>query len=276
MRQTPPSHQSSSAKVIVWTLIYFLTLGFIDGRRQSARSAVREGLEVILFAGFLATLVQTLLYKPFVIPSGSMTPTNLVGDYLFVSKFSYGYSHYSLPFSPNVFSGRIMSANPKHGDVVVFRLPRDTSVDYIKRCVGLPGDRVQVIKGVLHINGEAVKLERLDDYIDQEGQAVPQYRETLPNGVQHTILKYDAFGAGRMDNTPVFTVPEGHFFFMGDNRDRSEDSRYLAKVGYVPLENLIGRAEISFFSFDNESVKFYEIWKWPTAIRFGRIGQRIR
>jgi len=275
--KTDPSQKSHEPKSnVLWILVYFVTLGFIDGRHQSARSAVREGLEVIVFAGCLAALVQTFLYKPFVIPSSSMVSTNLVGDYLFVSKFSYGYSHFSLPFSPNLFKGRLFGHHPQRGDVVVFRLPRDTSIDYIKRCVGLPGDHVQMRQGVLHINDQPVKLERIEDFKMDDDQSVPQYLETLPNGVQHKIVKYDPFGAARMDNTPVYTVPEGHFFFMGDNRDRSEDSRYLSKVGYVPEENLIGRAEISFFSFDNDRVKFYEVWKWPTAIRYNRIGQLIR
>src|SRR5262249_7637812 len=190
-----------------------------------------------------------LLFQAFSIPSGSMEATLLVGDYLFVSTYAYGYTHYALPLSPPVFSGRIFGSQPKRGDVAVFRLPWDDSIDYIKRVIGLPGDRIEMIDGLLHINGVAVKRERAQDYIDSEmGQyptRVRRWRETLPNGVSYETL--DRIENSRYDNTAPYLVPPGHFFMMGDNRDNSNDSRVSPArggVGYVPFENIIGRAEI--------------------------------
>ncbi len=231
-----------------------------------------EIIRVVIHALILALIVRTLLYQPFNIPSGSMKSTLLVGDYLFVSKFSYGYSNYSIPFGPQLFNGRIWSSQPERGDVAVFKLPRDNETDYIKRIVGLPGDRIQMIGGILHINGEPVKKERLDDYVEMDEfgnvSRIKQYRETLPNGVSHITL--DLFENGYADTTKEFTVPPDHYFVMGDNRDNSTDSRVLNQVGFVPFENLVGRAEIIFFSID-EGSRFLEFWKWPTSIRWGRL-----
>jgi signal peptidase I len=240
-----------------------------------------ETVKTIVYAGLIAIVIRTVAYEPFNIPSASMVPTLLVGDYLFVSKFSYGYTHYSVPFSPNLFSGRILANLPKRGDVIVFKLPRDGKTDYIKRLIGLPGDRVQVINGVLNVNGAAVKRARVPDYIDRlpngSVMAVPQYDETLPEGQVHRIL--ELYGdQGTFDNTQVFTVPPGHFFFMGDNRDNSLDSRVPPEqqgVGLVPFENLIGRAEFIFFSTDG-SASLLEFWKWPFAIRYSRLFQGIK
>ncbi|MDE1147940.1 MAG: signal peptidase I [Azospirillaceae bacterium] len=230
-------------------------------------------VRTVIYALIIALGVRTVAFEPFNIPSGSMIPTLLIGDYVFVSKFSYGYSRFSLPLSLPLFHGRVFGSVPERGDVVVFRLPTDTSQDYIKRVIGLPGDRVQMIDGILHINGEAVKRERIEDYNMEtpfgHPTSVPRYIETLPNGVQHTIIEIMGDDGG-LDNTPVYTVPEGHIFCMGDNRDNSQDSRVLNVVGYVPLENLVGKAQFKFFSLE-EGVHFWEIWKWPTAIRFGEI-----
>jgi len=201
-----------------------------------------------------------------------MVPTLLVGDYLFVSKFSYGYSRFSLPFGPPVFSGRLFFRSPERGDVVVFKLPTDNSTDYIKRVIGLPGDHIQMKNGILFINGQPVPRRRIQDYLYQEGpgMTIPlaQYIETLPNGVQHRIIEMS--DNGPLDNTQEYVVPPGDYFMMGDNRDNSQDSRVLSAVGYVPAENLIGRAEFLFFSTDG-SARLWEIWKWPFAIRYGRL-----
>ncbi len=237
---------------------------------KKKQSGFGETLKVIVQALLLALVIRSFLFQPFSIPSGSMMPTLLVGDYLFVSKFAYGYSRYSLPFSPDLFSGRIWSGDPKRGDIAVFRLPRDAKVDYIKRVIGLPGDRIQMINGVLHINGEPVKRERNGTFQthDERNGLVEAaiYRETLPNGVTYDTLDLDPNSSS--DNTREFLVPEGHYFMMGDNRDNSADSRTI--VGFVPLENFVGRAEMIFFSIGGGSSPL-EIWKWPTEMRVGRL-----
>ncbi|MEQ8306949.1 MAG: signal peptidase I [Hoeflea sp.] len=228
-----------------------------------------ENVKVLVQALLLAVIIRTLFFQPFSIPSGSMMSTLLVGDYLFVSKFSYGYSKYSIPFSPDLFSGRIWSDEPERGDVAVFRLPSNPKLDYIKRVIGLPGDRIQVRDGILFINGEAVERELVGNYTPEgrynRGTDVPVYRETLPNGVSYTTLDLNENSPG--DNTREFLVPEGHYFMMGDNRDNSQDSRF--DVGFVPLENFVGRATIIFFSIAEDASPL-EIWKWPTDLRFDR------
>ncbi len=233
-----------------------------------------EGAKTVVYAALIAIGIRTVFFEPFNIPSGSMIPTLQVGDYLFVSKFSYGYSRHSIPFSPPLFEGRIFERMPARGDVAVFKLPRDTSQDYIKRIVGLPGDRVQVLRGVLHLNGEAVRREDLGPYLaegDGPRMTVRQFREVLPGNSQHLIVEQrdDA----PLDNTPVFTVPARHVFAMGDNRDNSDDSR--ANVGFIPVENLVGRAEFIFFSVDG-SARLWEVWNWPRAIRWSRLFSAVR
>jgi signal peptidase I len=249
----------------------------VEAEETQEKSGVKDTIRVVIHALILALLVRIFLFQPFNIPSGSMIPTLLVGDYLFVSKYSYGYSRYSFPFGPNLFSGRIWAKEPNRGDVVVFKLPRDNETDYIKRVIGLPGDEIQMIHGVLHINGEGVKKERVDDFVmrDPAGRErhMARYMETLPNGVTYPVL--DLINEGIGDNTEVYKVPEGHFFMMGDNRDNSTDSRFLSEVGYVPFENLVGRAQIIFFSID-EDASFWQIWKWPTDVRWSRILEAVR
>jgi signal peptidase I len=245
-----------------------------------------ETAKVIIQALAIAFFVRTFFFQPFNIPSSSMYPTLMVGDYLFVSKLSYGYGKYSFNFSfgwsdkPWIsccsfvdFPGRkILADVPERGDVAVFKLPTDTNIDYIKRVIGLPGDRIQMKDGVLFINDVAVKKDRIEDYVDNDPQGgsgipIPQYLETLPNGVTYRVLDAQAFGA--VDTTGVYTVPSGHYFMMGDNRDNSQDSRYLDRVGYVPLENFVGRADILFFSIGAEAT-LKRIWEWPFEIRWSR------
>jgi signal peptidase I len=229
-----------------------------------------ETVKTVLYTLVVALVIRTLLFEPFNIPSGSMIPTLLVGDYLFVSKYSYGYSKHSVPFSLIPFSGRIAMSAPERGDVIVFKLPSDNKTDYIKRLVGLPGDTIRMQDGRLFINGTLIERERVDEFVyrDTDGNVrrPVRYRETLPGGFEHFILEEG--DNRRLDNTREFMVPEGHYFMMGDNRDNSVDSR--ADVGFVPAENLVGRAEFLFFSTDG-SASIWEIWKWPFAIRFNRL-----
>ncbi|MEM9147926.1 MAG: signal peptidase I [Pseudomonadota bacterium] len=300
-----------------------------------AKTAARKSdgffdtIKTIFWALLIAGAFRTILFQPFSIPSGSMKPELLIGDYLFVSKFSYGYSRYSLPFSPQLDwlfgDGRLFASDPERGDVVVFKHPRfdDCSegaitqtidfamrltglrsgpgtqdcVDYVKRIVGMPGDLVQVKGGILHINGEALPTRRIEDFVEPSlalgspprwprcinGPVSPrgdcikeQYEEILPGGRSHHVLNIEGeiggvgsgFLSGGADNTPEFTVPEEHFFFMGDNRDNSVDSRFQSQVGFVPFKNLIGRADIVAISAEGP---FWQIWNW----RFSRIVKSI-
>ncbi len=230
-----------------------------------------------MIAVLLALVIRTFLFEPFNIPSGSMIPNLLVGDYLFVSKYSYGYSRYSFPLGLGGFDGRISAEEPKRGDVIVFRLPSDTSVDYIKRLVGMPGDTVQVTNGRLYINGKMLERESVGvtEYDNGYGgrARVTEYIETLPGGVKHTI--YEEGDQESLDNTDAFVVPQGHYFFMGDNRDNSRDSRVQDLVGFVPFDNLVGRADRIFFS-TNGSASFYQFWKWPWTIRYDRMFKSIK
>lgn len=233
-----------------------------------------EPFRTIIIAGLIALGFRSFLFEPFNIPSGSMLPTLFVGDYLFVSKYSYGYSRYSFPLGMVPFDGRIAEDTPEHGDVVVFRQPSDVSVAYIKRVVGLPGDTIQVKSGILYINDMAVKRNQVGEGTATNGintMVYKVYEETLPNGRTHLIQEMT--DTGGLDNTVKFTVLPGHYFMMGDNRDNSRDSR-TPSVGMVPAQNLIGEAQNLFFSHNGEA-RFWEIWKWPFAIRFGRIGDNI-
>lgn len=235
-----------------------------------------EFFRTALYAVILALVIRTFLYEPFNIPSGSMLPTLEVGDYLFVYKPSYGYSRYSFPFGIAPIEGRALAALPERGDVVVFKLPSNPSVDYIKRLIGLPGDRIQVREGRLYINGNLVPREPVGLETVREGGAqvtVMSYIETLPGGIMHRI--YEESDEQPLDNTEEFTVPEGHYFMMGDNRDNSQDSRVQSLVGFVPYENLVGRADRIFFSFDSGQAHMRRPWTWFSAIRYDRILNKI-
>ncbi|MEO5322245.1 signal peptidase I [Mesorhizobium sp. CC13] len=243
--------------------------------KQKKSGGLGETVSVIVQALLLALVIRTFLFQPFSIPSGSMRPTLLEGDYLFVTKWAYGYSRFSLPLSPNLFSGRVFGSDPERGDVVVFKFPPNPSLDYIKRVIGLPGDRIQMKEGVLYINGTAVPREKVGQIdnpdITEVDRPVDVYRETLPNGVSYDTLDLTPNSIG--DDTREFVVPEGHFFMMGDNRDNSTDSRFT--VGFVPAENLVGRANIIFFSIASGASPL-EIWKWPTEMRGSRLLNFVR
>lgn len=235
-----------------------------------------ETIKVIIQALAIALVIRTLLFQPFNIPSGSMIPTLLIGDYVFVSKYSYGYSNYSIPFGPDLFSGRVLGSEPKRGDVVVFKLPRDNETDYIKRVIGLPGDRIQMIDGRLYINNVIVPREPVGkartEGRDGRESEVPTYKETLPGGVEHTIIEIEG-DHGINDNTELFVVPPGNFFMMGDNRDNSTNSRIapeLGGVGFVPYVNLVGRAERIFFSVKKDESPL-AFWRWPWSVRWERL-----
>jgi signal peptidase I len=250
--------------------------------KKKSSGGVFETVKTIVYAILIALVVRTVAYEPFNIPSGSMIPTLLVGDYLFVSKFSYGYSRFSLPFGLPLFSGRIFEFHhPERGDVVVFKLPTDTSTDYIKRIVGLPGDKIQMIHGRLYINGAMVERAALPPYSTPGHFGRPvdvaHYEETLPGGVKHEIIELDG-DDGYYDNTAVYEVPPGNYFMMGDNRDNSTDSRVppdQGGVGFVPFDNLIGRAEVIFFSVE-DGEPAWQVWRWPWIVRWHRLFQAVR
>ena len=256
-----------------------------------------EFIRSLLMALFVMLSIQTVGYQIFNIPSGSMKPNLLIGDFLLVNKFTYGYTRYSIPFSPPLFEGRLFGSEPKRGDIVVFRAPHKNygdnvvqrwmnSEDWVKRCVGLPGDRIQMRGGILFINGEECPLKKLDpDYKDtlyiqygpngvQErilsypGIAIDRYEQTLPNGFKHIVIKEKSFGSARLDNTPEMVVPAGHYFMMGDNRDGSDDSRNQQALGFVPYDNLLGRAELIFFSTER---RWWEVIDWLPGIRYDRL-----
>ncbi len=254
------------------TIVFMLMLARVE-RFGFWRTIFTYLLSSLLPAFLVALLIRTLLFQPFNIPAASMAPTLVVGDYIFVSKYTYGYTRFSLPFSPPLFSGRIFGATPKRGDVVVFRLPRNEGVDYVKRLIGLPGDRIQMKEGVLYINDVAVKHEALPDYVgavcgSDTIAKIKRWRETLPEGASYETL--DCVDNGFYDNTIVYTVPAGEYFMLGDNRDNSVDSRVKSSMGTIPFENLIGRVGIIFFSRaagENGA---------PATVRTERIGMLVR
>jgi signal peptidase I len=241
-----------------------------------AENSLYETIKTVFIAGLIALTVRSLAFEPFSIPSGSMIPTLLISDYLFVSKSAYGYSRYSFPLGLMPIEGRINSKPVQRGDIIVFRKPGHEGIDYIKRAIGLPGDRIQMRSGRLYINGKKIERDYIGDYEmtlpDGSRRTHKRYREILPEGVTHEILEYS--DGAPLDNTDEYVVPKNHYFMMGDNRDGSQDSRVMSEVGYVPEENLVGRAERIFFSL-KEGTRAFELWKWPTNLRYGRLFQKI-
>ncbi|MBO1323664.1 signal peptidase I [Acetobacter sp. TBRC 12305] len=252
----------------------------------SATQTVLEYLRTLVSVVVVVLVVRTFLFESFVIPSGSMIPTLQVGDYIWVSKYTYGYSRFSLPFSPDLFAGRIWGAEPHRGDVVVFRFTKDTSVDYVKRIIGLPGDHVQVTDGHLYLNGQMVPCTEPHPYVarDETGTALEgeACTEQVPGSagaatVSHGILKLT--DDGPQNGTPDYVVPPGYFFAMGDNRDDSADSRFMGDgpkdLGFVPMENLVGKAQRVFFSVTAEH-PLWQVWYWPAEIRWNRLMRGIQ
>ena len=239
---------------------------------------IKDFIRTLALALLIALCIRTFAFEPFNIPSSSMVPSLLIGDYLFVSKFSYGYGKTGTFWDLPLFKGRIGGHAPQRGDVVVFKWPRDNSTDYIKRLIGLPGDTVQMRQGILYINGVPVERDRIDPPLNGPlmptvSEKVADYTEHLPGGADHVIRKLG--DDNPLDNTPSFLVPPGAYFFMGDNRDNSQDSRApRGGVGFVPEENLVGKAEFLFFSLDPRAA-FWEIWQWPTSLRWDRLFKKI-
>ena len=239
----------------------------MTAKAAKQESSFLDTVSVIVQALLLALVLRTFLFQPFNIPSGSMKPTLLEGDYIFVSKYSYGYSKHSFPLSPPLFDGRVWAGDgPERGDVVVFKFPPNPGLDYIKRVIGLPGDRIQMREGQLYINNEPVRREAAGRFRDEDdGRPVLAFRETLPGGRSYMTLD---LGRSPGDNTRVFEVPPGHYFMMGDNRDGSDDSR--ENVGFVPADPLVGKAQVIFMSVGG-GASAWQVWRWPEVLRTDRL-----
>jgi len=241
------------------------------------KKKIIENIKTIIYALIIALIIRSFLFQPFYIPSSSMEPNLLVGDRLFVTKYSYGYSRHSLPFSPNITNNRYLSRNPERGDIVVFKTPADNRTDYIKRLIGLPGDTFQIIDGDLYLNDQMIKRNKIEFPINincgNEIFNVDAFEETLPNGEKYVAVYRKE---GTMQNTDKFFVPNRHYFFMGDNRDCSKDSRFLSSVGYVAFNNLVGRASLIFFSNDKKKGNFLKFWRWNKSIRIDRFFNKIQ
>ena len=240
------------------------------------KSSIIDNLKTLFYAMIIAIIIRSLLLQPFYIPSSSMEPNLLVGDRLFVTKYSFGYSKHSFPFSPNVFSGRIFFSIPKRGDVVVFKTPADNRTDYIKRLIGLPGDEIQFLDGDIYINKNQILRTSIKSsesvYCGNDKISVSFFNEKLPNG---KIYKTAYSTNYSYKNSDKFFVPENHFFFLGDNRDCSKDSRYLSEVGYVHQDNLVGKAQFLFFSSDYRVGSILKFWDWKNIVRFKRFFKKI-
>ena len=239
--------------------------------KKNIKKDIIDNIITLFYALVIAILIRSLFFQPFYIPSSSMEPTLLIGDRIFVAKYTYGYSKHSFPFSPSLFSSRIMGKTPEYGDLVVFKTPADNRTDYIKRLIGLPGDSIQFVEGEIFINDQKTSRRKIDETFEIRcGSHSPEtnaFEETLPNGRKY-IAVYNK--GGTMKNTDKYSVPENHYFFLGDNRDCSKDSRFLSSVGYVSNENLVGSAKIIFFSNDTLSGSILKFWNWGQSLRIER------
>ena len=235
------------------------------------KNFLKDNLITLFYALIIAIIIRSFLIQPFYIPSSSMEPNLLVGDRLFVTKFSYGYSKHSFPFSPPIFKGRLIFNPPKRGDVIVFKTPSDNRTDYIKRLIGLPGDQIQFIETNLYINNSEVLKSRKSKndkiFCGSKNIEVYTFEETLPDGKKHTSVYLKNF---TYKNSDPFIVPDNHYFFLGDNRDCSKDSRFLSSVGYVHEDNLVGKAQFIFFSSDRSKGSIFYFWKWSKSLRLDR------
>jgi signal peptidase I len=240
------------------------------------KNIIIDNVKTLFYALIIAIIIRSFLIQPFYIPSSSMEPTLLVGDRIFVTKYSYGYSKHSFPFSPPILKKRIVFTEPERGDVVVFKTPADNRTDYVKRLIGLPGDRIQFIDSNLYINNNEIPKSRLSKndkiYCGNRTIDVFTYKEKLPNSKSHASVYLKDFPYQTSD---IFTVPEDHYFFLGDNRDCSKDSRFLSSVGYVHKDNLVGKVQFIFFSSDKLVGSFFAFWKWHKSIRFNRFVKKI-
>ena len=243
-----------------------------------SKKILLENIKTIFYASIIALIIRSLIIQPFYIPSSSMEPNLLVGDRLFVSKFSYGYSKHSFPFSPSLFKGRIFDKKPKRGDVIVFKTPADNRTDYVKRLIGLPNDKLQFINGNLYINDNQVLRTKIKTkskiYCGKNNTIeIDSYEEKLPNNVKHQTVYLKDFS---FQNSDIFTIPLKHYFFLGDNRDCSKDSRFLSSVGYVHENNLVGKAQFIFFSSDYRIGSIFKFWKWKKTLRINRFFKKIK
>ena len=239
---------------------------------------ILENIKTLLIALVIALIIRSFFFHPFYIPSSSMEPTLLIGDRIFASKYSYGYSKHSLPFSPPIIKNRIFFSKPEYGDLVIFKTPTDNRTDYIKRLIGFPGDKIQIINGNIYLNDKIILREKLENNIKTRCggniyEDVDAYEETLPNGKKY-VAAYKKLGT--MANTDEYVVPEKHYFLLGDNRDCSRDSRYLSSVGYVHENNLIGKARLIFFSNDTVKGSVLKFWNWNNSIRFERFLNKLK
>ena len=238
---------------------------------------ILDNIKTLMIALVIAVLIRSLLFQPFYIPSSSMEPTLLIGDRIFVSKYTYGYSRHSFPFSPSILNNRIFNSKPNYGDLVVFKTPSDGRTDYIKRLIGFPGDEIQIIEGELFINKEKISRTEINNSFkircaDSVSEVIA-FKEKLPNEKTHTAV-YNKIGS--MMNSDLYIVPKEHYFFLGDNRDCSQDSRFLSSVGYVHQNNLVGKAQMIFFSNDTKKGSVLKFWNWNESVRIERFFKRLK